>query len=48
MFSLSRSSLRVPGIGTIHDFCASSHASAICAGVAFLRAAMESRSSINV
>jgi hypothetical protein len=26
----------VPGIGTIHGFCASSHASAICAGVAFL------------
>src|SRR6266516_7937655 len=23
----------VPGIGTIHGFCASSHASAICAGV---------------
>ncbi len=25
----------VPGIGTIHGFCASSQASAICAGVAF-------------
>jgi hypothetical protein len=24
----------VPGIGTIHGFCASSHASTICAGVA--------------
>ena len=33
MFSSRRSSLRVPGIGTIHGFCASSHASAICAGV---------------
>src|SRR5262249_12568337 len=29
----------VPGIGTIHGFCASSQASAICAGVALLRAA---------
>src|SRR5882762_9841848 len=37
MFSSRRSSLRVPGIGTIHSFCASSHASAIWAGVAFLR-----------
>ena len=26
-----------PGIGTIHGFCASSQASAICAGVAFFR-----------
>ena len=26
---------RVPGIGTIHGFCASSHASETCAGVAF-------------
>jgi hypothetical protein len=26
----------VPGIGTIHGFCASSQASAICAGVAVL------------
>ena len=25
----------MPGIGTIHGFCASSQASAICAGVAF-------------
>ena len=37
MFSSSRCSFVVPGIGTIHGFCASSHASAICAGVAFLR-----------
>ena len=37
-FSSSRSSFVVPGIGTIHGFCASSHASAICAGVAFFRA----------
>ena len=29
----------VPGIGTIHGFCASSQASAICAGVAFFRSA---------
>ena len=27
----------VPGMGTIHGFCASSQASAICAGVAFFR-----------
>ena len=31
--------LRVPGIGTINGFCASSHASATCAGVAFFFAA---------
>ena len=37
MFSSSRCSFVVPGIGTIHGFCASSQASAICAGVAFLR-----------
>jgi hypothetical protein len=35
MFSSRRCSFVVPGIGTIHGFCASSHASAICAGVAF-------------
>ncbi len=35
MFSSSRCSLVVPGIGTIHGFCASSQASAIWAGVAF-------------
>ena len=35
-FSSSRWRLVVPGIGTIHGFCASSHASAICAGVALL------------
>ena len=34
MFSSRRLSLVVPGIGTIHGFCASSQASAICAGVA--------------
>ena len=33
-FSATRSSRRVPGIGTIQGFCASSQASAICAGVA--------------
>ena len=32
-----RCSFVVPGIGTIQGFCASSQASAICAGVAFLR-----------
>src|SRR5262245_19227166 len=36
-FSSSRSSFRVPGIGTIQAFWASSHASAICAGVALFR-----------
>ncbi len=40
MFSCRRDSLVVPGIGTIHGFCASSHANAICAGVAPLPAAM--------
>ena len=35
MFSSRRFSLVVPGIGTIHGFCASSQASAIWAGVAF-------------
>src|SRR5207244_9890170 len=34
MFSSRRASLVVPGMGTIHGFWASSHASAICAGVA--------------
>jgi hypothetical protein len=29
--------LLVPGIGTIHGFCAMSHASAICAGLALSR-----------
>ena len=32
--SVNGSSLREPGMGTIQGFCASSHASAICAGVA--------------
>ena len=31
-FSSRRASFRVPGIGTIHGFCASSQASAICPG----------------
>jgi hypothetical protein len=35
MFSMSRSSFVVPGMGAIQGFCASSQASAICAGVAF-------------
>ena len=39
-FSSRRCSFVVPGIGTIHGFCASSQASAICAGVAFFRAAI--------
>ena len=34
IFSSSRLTLVVPGIGTIQGFCASSQASAICAGVA--------------
>jgi len=46
MFSSRRSSLRVPGIGTIHGFWASSHASAIWAGVVFFfrSATLRSRS----
>src|SRR5271157_5134841 len=40
MFSSSRCSLVVPGIGTIHGFWASTQASAICAGVAFFCAAI--------
>src|SRR4051794_14600783 len=40
MFSSRRCSFVVPGIGTIHGFRASSHAIAICAGVALLRAAI--------
>ena len=40
MFSSRRCSLVVPGIGTIHGFCASTHASAIWAGVAFFRCAI--------
>src|SRR6266700_7267792 len=40
MFSSRRASFVVPGIGTIHGFCASSQASAICAGVVFFRVAM--------
>ena len=44
MFSSSRWRLVVPGMGTIHGFCASSQASAIRAGVACLRAAMSASS----
>ena len=40
MFSSSRCSFVVPGIGTIQGFRASSQASAICAGVACFRAAI--------
>lgn len=40
MFSSSRFSFVVPGIGAIHGFCARSQASAIWAGVAFLRLAI--------
>ena len=40
MFSSRRWSFVVPGMGTIHGFCASSQASAICAGVAFFCCAM--------
>jgi hypothetical protein len=40
MFSSRRCSFVVPGIGTIQGFCASSQASAICAGVIRLRAAI--------
>src|SRR3984957_6041178 len=35
MFSSRRCSFVVPGMGTIHGFCANSHASAMWAGVAF-------------
>ena len=44
-FSSRRCSFVVPGIGTIHGFCASSHASAIWAGVASFRAAIAPSSS---
>src|SRR5215210_329103 len=47
MFSSRRCSFVVPGIGTTHDFCARSQASAICAGVAALRSAMRRRTSTN-
>jgi len=44
MFSSKRCSLVVPGIGTIQGFWASSHASAIWAGVAsFFLAMLPSR-----
>jgi hypothetical protein len=39
-FSSSRSTLRMPGIGTVHGFWASSQASATWAGVACFRRAM--------
>src|SRR5688572_2740671 len=35
LFSCNRSSLVVPGIGTIHGLCDNNHARAICAGVLF-------------
>src|SRR6266571_5313881 len=38
-FSARRWLFVVPGMGTIHGFCARSHASATCAGVAPIRAA---------
>ena len=47
MFSSSRCSFVVPGIGTIHGFCASSQASAICAGVAPFRSATRPSRSTN-
>ena len=47
MFSFSRRSLVVPGIGTIQGFCARSQASAICAGVASLRPAISPSRSIS-
>src|SRR3990172_12600648 len=40
MFSSRRSSFVVPGMGTIHGFCATGHARAIRAGVAFPCAAI--------
>src|SRR5208283_2907230 len=39
-FSSSRCNFVVPGIGTIHGFCASNQAIAICADVAFFCPAM--------
>ena len=39
-FSSSRCSFVVPGMGTIHGFCASSHASATWAAVAFFALAI--------
>ena len=45
MFSSMCAICVVPGIGTIHGFCAISHASAICAGVAFFRSAQRFTSS---
>lgn len=45
IFSSSRCSLLVPGMGTIQDRCASSQASAIRAGVAFLCSAIRLRRS---
>ena len=47
MFSSSRPSFVVPGIGTIQGFCASSQARAIWAGVAFFRPAIAPSRSIN-
>jgi hypothetical protein len=39
--------ISVPGIGTIHGFCAKSQASAIWAGVTFFRAAISPSGSTN-
>ena len=39
-FSSNLCNFLVPGMGTIHGFWANIHANAICAGVAFLSAAM--------
>src|SRR4029077_14248380 len=47
IFSSSRFSFVVPGIGTIQGFCSSNHASAICAGVAFFRLAISPNKSTN-
>ncbi len=44
-FSSRRCSFVVPGIGTIQGFCASSHARATWAGVAFIRSAAALRTS---
>ncbi len=48
MFSVNREGLVVPGMGTIHGFCARSHANAICAGVADFWAAIRPSSAISV
>jgi hypothetical protein len=47
MFSSRRASFVVPGIVTIHGFWARSQATAICAGVTFLRSPMRASRSTN-